>query len=455
MSLFEEFKTSNEEEWIAKIDKDLKGNPLSSLIWNSSIGEIDPVIFNKESKHNVPGKTPFTRGNKESNSWNIAQHVDASDKNANQLALYALKSGANYILFSNFSSNTDFNKLFNNVQLEIIHTAFILMNNDSVATLKAFLATITNKNTPFTVFYDPIGEMIQKGIKINYQDNLKDILEIIQSYPNAKINLINGSIYTNSGATEEKQIALTAAHLNEYLNEADKNDILPLFENKLAITVGVGTTYFMEIAKARAYRKVIATVLEAYAIKTSPEYFAETATLYYSKIDSYSNLLRATTQAMSAVIGGYNNLLIFPYNLKFDDHFGNRIAQNIQLILQEEGHLNHVVDPAGGAYFIEELTDQLITKSWPYFQEIEKKGGLINEISSNSIQNSISEDWNNLLDQLKQEEKIMIGVNKFINNLEDFSLDNESGISIENTEFTPLTRKRLAEFFEKNIVENA
>lgn len=455
MSLFEEFKTSNEDEWIAKIEKDLKGKPLSDLIWNSSIGEIDPVIFNEENKHNAPGFNPYTRGVNNSNSWNIAQHIDASNDNANQLALYALKSGANYILFSNFSPNTDFNKLFNNVQLEIIHTAFILMNNDSVATLEAFLATITNKNTPFTVFYDPIGEMIQKGIQINYSENLKEILELIQSYSNAKINLVNGSIYTNSGATEEKQIALTAAHLNEYLNEADKNNTISLLENKLVITVGVGTTYFMEIAKARAYRKVISTVLDAYAIKTSPEYFAETATLYYSKIDSYSNLLRATTQAMSAVIGGYNNLLIFPYNLKFDDHFGNRIAQNIQLILQEEGHLNHVVDPAGGAYFIEELTDQLINKSWTYFQEIEQKGGLIHEITSNSIQHSINDDWNKLVDAMKQEKKVMIGVNKFINNLEEYSPINESTTSNANTDFTPLSRKRLAEYFEKNTVENA
>lgn len=455
MSLFEEFKISSEEEWTEKIQKDLKEKPISSLIWNSSIGEINPAIFSKESKHQSPGNSPFTRGLNHSNSWNIAQHVDANQNNANQLALNALKGGANYILFSNFKSDTNYNRLFENIQLEIIHTAFILENENAVATLKAFLAVNTNKNIPFTVFFDPIGEMLQKGIKLNYQGNLKEIIELLQAYPNAKINLVNGSIYTNSGATEEKQIALTAAHLNEYLNEAEANETLSLLENKLVITVGVGTTYFMEIAKARAYRKVITTVLETYKLKKSPDYFAETATLYYSKMDNYSNLLRATTQAMSAVIGGYNNLLVFPYDLKFEDQFGNRIAQNIQLILQEEGHLNHVVDPAGGAYFIEELTDQLINKSWAYFQKIEQKGGLINEISTNAVQKAIEEDWNNLLSKMKQDEKIMIGVNKFINNLEDFTPEDEMNSSSSNNEFTPVTRKRLAEFFEKNTVENA
>lgn len=453
MNLFEEFNSSTKEEWLEKIEKDLKGNPLSSLAWNSSIGTIDPVIFENETLRSNPSNSPFTRSTKTSNSWNIAQHVNAADKEANKHVLNALKGGANYLIISNLSSSIDLNKLFQDVELEIIHTGIILTNDTAIDVLDFFLSFI-NKDVPFTIFFDPIGEMIQSGNQKEYKDTFKQVLEILSAYPNAKINPVNGSIYSDSGANEDKQISLTAAHLNEYLNIANENGFISQLKDRLVITSGVGTTYFLEIAKVRALRKVLTTVLNEYNL-TSTELFAETSSMYFSKMDSYSNLLRATTQAMSAVIGGYDTVLVFPYHLKSDDPFGNRIAQNIQLVLQEEGLLNKVVDPAGGAYFIEEITDQLIDKSWTYFQEIERNGGLIQGIKNNTLQTTIEKDWNERLEQLKKDEKVMIGVNKFINNLEDFTPIESHSSNTPQTEFTPLTKKRLAEFFENNTVENA
>ena len=449
MGLFDEFKKSSKNEWEEKILKDLKGKPLSSIVWDSAIGKINPVIFD----YNNDYETPIS--NKNQNSWNIAQVVDASSPNANQMALQSLKEGGNYLVISNCSPSTDFASLLKDIQTDIIHTALILPEKKALDTFISFSECITS-TTSFSLFYDPIGNAFIQGKHFSSENEIENVVKKLSTFPNGRLNPVNGSIYSNSGATVDKQIGLILAHLNEYLHLAEQKNFLSEFSKNLELTLGIGTSYFLEIAKIRALKNVLASLLEVYNCKHHPKLFAETSTLYFSKKDSYSNLLRSTTQAMSALASGCDTLLVFPYDLKFSENFSKRIAQNIQLILQEEGHFNKVIDPAKGSYYIEQITDSLIEKGWSYFQFIESQEGILKAFENETIQKAIEEDKSQLISELIEGTKIMIGVNKFT--LPDDNLIPATNKTTStDTDFKPLQLIRLSESFEQTIktTENA
>ena len=185
--------------------------------------------------------------------------------------------------------------------------------------------------------------------------------------------------------------------------------------------MSVGGDFFMEIAKLRALRKLVDFLLIQYSIKADIHIHAKTTSINKSVIDSYTNMLRSTTEAMSASIGGANSILVLPFDVEFNaqNDFSSRMARNQQLILKDESYLNVVADMAAGSYYIETLTETICEKAWEQFKVIESKGGLLACLKSNYIQETISKDAETLIQQFKEGKLVLVGVNKFQNKNEE------------------------------------
>lgn len=380
--LFSEFNSTSVAQWKEQLVKDLKGIDYSTLVWKTNSGiEVQP-FYTKENLNSAPAPL-FTK-----NDWAICEAIDVkNEKAANTQALNALKNGASGLVFHIFQK-TDFNTLLNSISIAHIYTLF-KVTAEQEKELAAFLSIINTGNNCFI----ECDELLDG--KINAPKNTVSI---------------DAALYQEAGSNTIHELAFTVAHLNEYLNLSSEI-------KKIHITVSVGGDFFMEIAKVRALRKLVQFLLNQYSIKAEIHIHAQTTLLNKSAIDSYNNMLRSTTEAMSASIGGADSILVLPFDVVFNDSsdFSLRMARNQQLILKDESYLNAVADISAGSYYIETLTEILCGKSWEEFKAIESKGGLLACLKSNDIQEVISKDAETLIQQFKEGKLVLVGVNKFQN----------------------------------------
>ena len=449
------FEPGTEELWLKKITNDLKSKPLESLIWDSEIGPVNPVIFHSEKI------TSDNFQQKENNTWGIRQQFDANAIDTNEKILLALNGGVNSIEVSNISAK-NINEVFNDVMLDIIDVYIDINANDPKSIIDIFNQYCTSENISTKslkggFIYDPIGNVALYGkwfVDKNKDLSLiKDIILAAANFNNFSILSINAVTYCNGGANVDTQIANAIGHANEYLNFF-KDDLIFLEKiiQKTEFTFGIGTSYFLEIAKLRAFRSLWSTIINQYTpIKNiETKIHAVNANLYYSKKDMYNNLLRATTSGMSAVIGGCHSLSLLPFNsnVSGNHEFGQRVSKNIQLLFQEESYLNQVKDPSKGSYYVETLISILKKKSWANFLSIEKTGGFITALKNGDIQKQINKELDKKVNDLKEDERTMIGVNRFVNENDNYTAGSELKGGLENTSIKPIPQMRLSASYE-------
>ncbi|UCG28563.1 MAG: methylmalonyl-CoA mutase small subunit, partial [Bacteroidales bacterium] len=222
----------------------------------------------------------------------------------------------------------------------------------------------------------------------------------------------------------------------------------------------VGSNYFMEIAKIRAARLLWSKIVEAYkpAKTESCKTFVNTVTSDWNKTayDPYVNLLRTTTEAMSAILGGTDSLTIKPFDsiYKNPSPFSERLARNIQIILKEEAYFDKIVDPAAGSYYIENLTDSIAAEAWKVFLEIESAGGFLNALQNGTIQSEIEENARKRHQNISVRKKHFLGTNLYpnlsenINSSIDTSIYSQNQHGIQDTEIKPLRLYRAVEGYE-------
>ena len=226
--------------------------------------------------------------------------------------------------------------------------------------------------------------------------------------------------------------------------------------------MAVGPEYFMEIAKLRAARYLWAKIVEAYGpgSQQSAKMKIHSVTAEYNQTiyDPYVNMLRSTTEAMSAIMGGTGSLSVLPFNIQFDEAnpFSERIARNQQIVLKKESYLDKVADPSAGSYFIENLTNSIIDETWALFLKVEEKGGYFKAFEQGFIQSHISETVQKRNDNLSNRREVLLGTNQYANTKEKAieyikSSPKKAGIGQTSKEkiAEPLNQHRGAEFFEK------
>lgn len=443
--LFDEFEPVSAKAWKQKIQVDLKGADYNdNLLWHTDEDILVKPFYTKEDKVNTPIHLP-------KKGFNICQTVFIDDeKIANSIAVNALSRGANAIQFK-ASKPFDPKPLLKGFKGDTtIYFQLSFLN----AEFQSKLVEFCHSDNTF-IQTDIIGNLAETG---NWFSNLKeDHNQLEQIVPTASNCIsVSGDLYQNSGANITQQLAYTLAHANEYLNHFGGE-----ISSKMNFKFAVGSNYFFEIAKLRAFRILWESLLNEYELKNVDVHIFTQPSIRNKTLYDYNvNMLRTTSECMSAILGGSNTISNVPYDEIYhkSNEFGERISRNQLLILQQESYFAEAQSFANGAYYIETITNQIAEKSLTIFKQIENGGGFLKQLKEGIIQKKIQES------ALKEEEKfnsaavVLLGTNLQVNNADKMKQDLELYPFVKQrhikTLITPIVRKRLSETVEKDRLDN-
>lgn len=260
--------------------------------------------------------------------------------------------------------------------------------------------------------------------------SLRRCVQLTRHLPEFFPLAVNGQFFNGRGATAVQELAYALNTAAVFLDNIPSDDLdldVTTIASALHVHVGIGPSYFVEMAKVRALRRLWATLLHAFGVRpevaATLRIHASTSSWTQTTLDPHTNLLRATTEAMSAVLGGADSVSVAPYDSLFaaPNEFSARLARNIPVILREEAYLDRVADPAAGSYFIETLTDQLAREAWALFQQTEASGGLL--VNRGKVLESIRLATMNQFRRIATGEQVIVGTNLFQNLQEQFNYD--------------------------------
>ena len=440
-SLFDEFTPSSEAAWKQKIQVDLKGADYNdSLLWKTDEGiEVKPFYTKKDRKET------FIYSEKSTSNICQSLFVD-NEKIANKIALNAIENGATAIEFV-ATKPFDYKILLQDIDNTIVQLHFRLHFLD-----ENFTQILSKETTPTNSFFhiDIYGNLARSG---NWHVSLESDHLKLKKIATTNTNCIgiDARIYQNSGANIVQQLAYALAQANEYLHyygaEAAK---------KMHFSFAVGGNYFFEIAKLKAFKILWKALLNDYKVpETNPSIFTQPSLRNKTIYDYNTNMLRTTTECMSAILGGATTISNTSYDTLFHkkNNFGERIARNQLLILQEESYLNKANTISNGSYYIESITHQLAEKALQIFKAIEKGGGFLKQLKLGNIQRKIQESALKEQDKFDRKELVLIGSNKFSNEEDLMKNDLELYPFVKQnptkTLLVPILTKRLSEAYEK------
>ena len=421
--LFGNFGNVTKQEWKEKAIIDLKGADFDrKLVWrNLSQIKLQPFYIAENNK-------PFlsNTGQNSQSLVNYRRIVVESDKQANALALKAIEEGINGLLFDLKKSVSAY-ELLDGIDLSTITISFILREKETEFA-NDFFALANENGTNFEDLkgyfdLDIMYNYVTSGhVDCNKFDKVTELVKLAENHPNYKAISISGSIYLDSGANQVQEVAYTLNSLvfliEKYTNRGI--EVHKIFDN-LHFELAIGSEYFIEIAKFRAFNNLLHVIAEKYQInKFSYNLTGKTSIWSKSITDANTNMLRATTEAMSAILGNVDGLEIDPYDKEFEKYndFSSRIAGNIFTILKEESYFGIVSNPVDGSYYIEEVTSEIAEKALELFKIIEKNGGYYRSFESGRIQKQIAEIKFEKIKLLSKRKLVMVGVNKYPNLME-------------------------------------
>ncbi len=446
--LFNEFPAVSTQQWEEVITKDLKGADYEKkLVWKTYDGfSVNPYYRAEDLKDlkyagKNPGVFPFVRGTKQTNSWYINEGICCCDNDfakANADALVRLTKGVESLTFY-LEEHTvvdveDFAVLFKGIHLDIVPVHFRGCCMKTRETLVNFLKYIDTTGlakdaVKATFDFSPIGRFTTKGHLCEKSLGfLEEILRVAADYKNVRVIEIDACIFNNCGASSTQELAYAIAQGSEYLARySEKGFAVADLAKKMFFSFAVGSSYFLEIAKFRAARLLWANVVDAYGAESNCAekmlIFASTSEYNQTVYDSYVNMLRGTTEAMSAALAGVDYLEVVPFDFAYrvPNDFSRRIARNVQSILKAESRFDQVVDPAAGSYYIETLTEKIATAAWDTFRAVEAAGGYVAEFNAGKIQEAIKAISDKKDKNLATRRDTLLGTNQFPNFLEKAS----------------------------------
>src|SRR5574344_55989 len=438
--LFTEFHAPTTQEWLDKIEVDLKGADFQKrLVWRTNVGINVQPFYRREDLANLktpdalPGEFPFVRGNKkDSNEWYVRQNIVVTDPvEANKKALDILMKGVNSIgfRFDGDLVSADFiDKLLKDIRLDIVEVSYrtcpchVL---ELAEILKAYFEKegYDKEKIVGGVGFDPIDKMIQKGKDTSkVLAKLPQVVEAFKEYPNLRCVMVHTDTLNNAGAYIVQELGYALAWGNEYLQQlVDAGVDVDLAAKSIKFYMGVSENYFMEIAKFRAARLLWAQIVKQYEPKCDCSckmvINASTSTYNQTVFDAYVNLLRSQTEAMSAALGGIHSLVVTPFDNAYEQatDFSERIARNQQLLIKEESHFDRIVDPAAGSYYIEHLTDALAQEAWKIFLKIEEEGGFLEALKKGIVQEDVNATNMKRHGDAAKRKEFILGTNQFPN----------------------------------------
>ena len=452
--LFSDFSPVSTQEWMDKITVDLKGADFEKkLVWRTNEGfKVKPFYRQEDleglkTTEGLPGQYPYIRGiKKDDNTWFIRQDITVNDAaEANAKALDILNKGVDSLGFHIKAKelNAEYlDTLLKDICCECVELSFSTCQRHTLQLAQLLVAYFQKKGyapekLKGSLNFDPISKMMQKGKDVSAVIATgKELVETLAAYPHFRCIAVNSVQLNNAGAYIYQELGYALAWGNEYLNQLVEAGVpAALAAKKIKFNFGISSNYFMEIAKFRAARMLWADIVKQYAPKcprtdcknTGADgtcycackmvAHAETSNFNLTLFDAHVNLLRTQTEAMSAAIAGVNSITVSPFDKAYEtpDDFSERIARNQQLLLKEESHLNRIVDPAAGSYYIENLTVAIAKQAWDLFLAVEEAGGMLQAVKAGSIQEAVNQSNKARHEAVSKRKEILLGTNQYPN----------------------------------------
>ena len=444
--LFENFDTISAKQWKQKIQFELKGADYNeTVIWNSPEAIQVKPFYTKED-----AAIPFATTT-HATAFKICQNIFVQDLDKSiARALDTIQRGATSLRFTIPNEAIEIEKLLEKLPLEQINIyfQFQFLSIDFVKKIEQ-IATQSQANIFCNI--DPIGQLAQEGnwFSTPQKNNFEALKLLYTTTQNNSLLSVNSSLYQNAGANIVQEIAYSMAHANEYFNR------IPNIKKSIVFQVAIGSNYFFEIAKLRALRLLFEVVAKEYNMDINCHILATPSQRNKTIYDYNVNMLRTTTECMSAILGGADAVANLPYDALYhkDNEFGDRIARNQLLILKKESYFDKVDNPADGSYYIESITQQLAEKALELFKDIENNGGFLKQLNEGIIHRKIQENANKEQELFDKGKKILLGTNKHPNSDDRMKNDLELfpfvKIKPRKTLITPIVAKRLSEKIEQ------
>ncbi|MBR3829585.1 MAG: methylmalonyl-CoA mutase small subunit [Bacteroidales bacterium] len=441
--LFTKCPPVSTEKWEEVINKDLKGADYEKkLVWKTIEGFKVKPYYRAEDLENIeylnsnPDQFPYTRGkHSDNNVWDIRQDIKEKDPaKANAYALDAVKRGATAIGFCAKAIETEeqMATLLKDIYLTAVTIHFNCCNTKFIDTLRLFVAVarkngFDTKEIRGSVNFDIYSYALKHGKFWGGEDgDLNEAVELVnyakENLPKFRVLTVGGTLFNNAGSNIVQELGFSLAVANELMAKlTERGCDATLVAKNLVFNLAIGGNYFMEIAKIRAARMLWSKIAEQYkpscdcALKA---YINSTSSTWNKSVfDPYVNMLRTTTETMSAAIAGADSISTAPFDVTFKeaDDFSYRIARNQQLLLKEESYLDKIVDPAAGSYYIENLTDSIAQYAWQQFLAIEEKGGFAKAIREGYVQDEIAKTAQQRDMDIATRKTTILGTNQYPN----------------------------------------
>ena len=393
-------------------------------------------VLKLKTPDSLPGEFPFVRGNKkDSNAWYVRQDINVEEaKAANEKALDVLNKGIDSLCFKVPGDKVNYEfieTLLEGIRCDIVEVNFNTCKRHTLELAEVLVSYFEKKGydkekVVGSIDFDPMEKIVMKGKDVtSLLSEAPKLIEFFKDYPNFRCITVNSESLNNAGAYIVQELGYALSWGNEYLAQlTDAGIDADLAAKKIKFNMGISENYFMELAKFRAARMLWAQIVKQYDPKCdcACKMIVNATTSKYNQtiFDSYVNLLRSQTEAMSAALGGVHSMVVVPFDSTYElpTDFSERIARNQQLLLKEECHFGEVVDPGAGSYYIEHLTDSLAVEGWKIFLKVEEEGGFLAAVKAGTVQDDINSTNVKRHGDAAKRKEFILGTNQFPNFIE-------------------------------------
>lgn len=419
-SLFDSFTKADKEDWVKQASLDLPSKDFDKLLLGKLVEgtPMYPFYTDEVKKANFVNFSQIHHKPYSPKSWKFQEVIRLNDDltltEANRVTLRFLEQGAESVYFdcTRFSADLDTSVLLKDILLECVTVCWEIPSD------KQFYELYFPKNMRGSIYLNAIENHMSESAKRERGiEHLSSLLK--QDFTHLKKLGINGWQYSNSGASVIQELGLSCNLVVEYLDHLTNlgHSAEHLFNN-LELSLGTRSAYFVDIAKFRAIQQLLHQLAKCYEVEYSGKFPVRAASSLYNKssYDIHANMLRNSSEAMAAILGGCSHISILPHDLQYapENSFTRRIARNVSHILRHEAHLDLVHNPVEGSYALEELTSQITEQAWAYFLEIEKAGGLLTAFQNGKVKQDITAYSSKIKDEVSRQQKVFVGSNRYV-----------------------------------------
>ena len=436
--LFDMFPPISTEEWVAKINADLKGADFDKkLVWRTNEGfDVQPFYraedtANLSTVNSLPGEFPYIRGTRTDNNWLIRQEILGDTAEAiNAAAIHAIDRGVDSIAFK---AGKDFDAaaletILKGIDLNKIEVNINCCPGCAVEVAKVLVAYVKANGLVETfrgsINFNPMKRLLKHGLKFpkDLVETAKALIAEVKEVRGIRCIAVDSFMLNNAGAFISQELGYALAWGAQWMTSLTEAGLCACeVASRIKFNMGISSNYFMELAKFRAGRMLWAEIVNAYEPKCEDAckmmVHAVTSQFNMTIFDAHVNMLRSMTETMSAALAGVDSIETLPFDLQYKrpDEFSERIARNQQLLLREESHLNKVVDPAGGSYYVEVLTVSIAEQAWKLFNEVEDNGGFLAQLEAGEIQKAVNASGVKRHTDVARRKEILLGTNQYPN----------------------------------------